>query len=226
VVARTANSRHYFPVPDSASRHTVRDTTVASEAKATPARKDDGGDARCIAPVGRWLLSALPQLTLPWWMDAFPQTLSHFSKDIAVVLTDMFADVARTDRVIATEPGNATLADGERLVWRLGDSVYADTFGRFKFEAPNAPLPSEAAALAALTGTVTEQARALDEASRASLFTALDRDKRADLRRVDAVFLPAANEAASDAAAAPAQPRACFNKGRYGVLACCRNWGA
>ena len=154
-----------------------------------------------MAPMGRWILSALPLLTLPWWMDALPQTFAHFSRDIAGILGDVFADIDRTDRLVVSDPEQATLANGERLVWRFRDSVYADTIGTFHFVAPNPPPTSEKAALSALTEMVTVQARALDDAKRAELFANLLRDKLADLKDAGRVFLPAAQEAAADPAA-------------------------
>lgn len=161
-----------------------------------------------LAPMGRWILSALPLLTLPWWMDAFPQTLSHFSRDVASIVRDVFADIARTDRLVASDPAQATLANGERLVWRLGDSVYVDTIGRFQFAPPNPPPASNKAALAALTETITTQVRALDDAKRGELFAHLERDKRSDLKGVGYVFLPAAEESAADPASSAATRRA------------------
>jgi len=163
---------------------------------------------RDMAPAGRWILSALPLLTLPWWMDSLPRALTYFSRDVASVLTDMIADVAKTDRIVATDPDQATLASGERMVWRLGDSVYADTMGRFKFAQPNPPPTTQQAALDALTATITLQARALDEAGRDELFAHLDRDKRNDLTRVIPLFVPAAKEAEADPSAGAATRRA------------------
>ena len=161
-----------------------------------------------LATWARWLLSALPLLTLPWWMDAFPQALSHFSRDVGSIVADMFADVDKTDRLVASDPSQAMLATGDRLVWRLSDSVYAGTFGRFEFRPPSVPFVSEKAALAALTDTITVQARALDDASKIDLFTRLLRDKRADLTNVDPVFEAAAKEAAGDLAVSAAARRA------------------
>jgi hypothetical protein len=120
----------------------------------------------------------------------------------------MFADIDRTDRLIASDPAQATLAGGDRLVWRLGDSVYADTIGRFQLAQPNPRPASDEAALSVFTETITAQARVLDDAKRAELFANLERDKRAGLTAAAQVFLPAANEAAADPAAGPATRRA------------------
>jgi hypothetical protein len=108
-----------------------------------------------MTPVGRWILSALPLLTLPWWMEGLPHALAYFSRDTAYLVREVFADIARADRLVAWEPEQATLANGERLVWRFDESVYADTIGRFKFAQPNPPSASEKAAAAAFTETIT-----------------------------------------------------------------------
>ena len=99
------------------------------------------------------------------------------------------------------------MANGERLVWRLDNSVYGDTIGRFRLASPNPPPASEKAALGALTEMITIQVRALDDAKRTELFANLERDKRSDLTRVGPVFLPAAREAADDPAAGAAMRR-------------------
>jgi len=156
-----------------------------------------------MTPVGRWLLSALPLLALPWWLDGLPHALAYFSDKTAFLVGEAFADMTRTDRLVASDPDHATLATGERLDWRFDDSVYSDTIGRFTFVAPKAPLPSKEAAEAALTQTVTVQARALDDAARAELFSNLMRNRHTDLRAGEYVFLPAAKEAAADPAAGP-----------------------
>jgi len=161
-----------------------------------------------LATWARWLLSALPLLTLPWWMDAFPQALSHFSRDVGSIVADMFADVDKTDRLVASDPSQAMLATGDRLVWRLSDSVYADTFGRFMFVPPKRPPASERAALAALTDTLTAQVSSLDDAERAQLFGNLGRDMEMELKEVGEVFKPAATEVEADPAASTATRRA------------------
>jgi hypothetical protein len=153
-----------------------------------------------LAPWGRWTISLLLLSTLPWWMDTFPAAMSPFSRNLGSILADMFADVAPTDRLVATDPAQATLASGTRLVWRVGDSVYADTIGTFRFLPPNAPLAGDAA-FDALTRSIAEQTRQLDDARRAALFARLERDKRNDLTGARDAFLPAAKEAAIDPAA-------------------------
>jgi hypothetical protein len=161
-----------------------------------------------MTPVGRWILSALPLLTLPWWMDAFPQAISYFNREGASVIRDVFADLDKTDRLVATDAEQATLANGERIVWRLGDSVYHDTLGTFRFAPPNPSLASEQAARTALAETIATQTRALDDAKRAELFSNLLRDKRNGLMRAGEVFVPAAKDAAADPSASSETRRA------------------
>jgi hypothetical protein len=161
-----------------------------------------------MAPWGRRVLSALPLLTLPWWMDVFPQALSHFNRQVASIIGDVFADVGRIDRLVATDPSQATLVNGERLVWRLPESVYSETFGRFKFASPNPVPASPNAALEALKATVAAQTLALDDEARADLFAKLNRDKEAGLDQVRQVFKPAAEATLADAASSTATRRA------------------
>jgi hypothetical protein len=87
---------------------------------------------------------------------------------------------------------------------RRDDSVYADTIGRFRFVPPNPPVASEKAAVAALTETITVQARAFDDAARAELFANLVRNRHTGFKQGEYVFLPAAKDAAADPAAGPA----------------------
>jgi hypothetical protein len=153
-----------------------------------------------LAPWGRWILSLLLLSTLPWWMDTFPAAISHVSRHLGSILADMFADIAPTDRLVATDPAQATLATGERLVWRLGESIYADTIGTFRFVPPDAPLAGDVV-FDTLSRSIAEQTRALDDAKRAALFARLERDKRNDLTGAGNAFLLAAKETAIDPAA-------------------------
>jgi hypothetical protein len=154
-----------------------------------------------LAPWGRWILSLLLLSTLPWWMETFPAAISHFSRHLGSILADMVADIAPTDRLVATDPAQATLATGERLVWRLRDSVYADTIGTFRFVPPDLPLAGGDVVFDTLTRSIAEQTRALDDAKRAALFARLERDKRTDLTGAGDAFLLAAKETAIDPAA-------------------------
>ena len=42
-------------------------------------------------------------------------------------------------RLIASAPTAATLANGARLAWPAGQGLYAETFGKLRFETPNPP---------------------------------------------------------------------------------------
>jgi hypothetical protein len=161
-----------------------------------------------LTTTGRWIVSALPLLTLPWWMDAFPPALSYFSREIGTIIGDVYADIGRIDRLIASEPVQATLASGERLVWTVGNSAYADTFGRFRFTPPAAPYASDALALAALKDTIAAQVRALDDTQRADLFAKLLRDKERGLDAAAPAFKSAAEAMAADPDASAATRRA------------------
>jgi hypothetical protein len=152
----------------------------------------------------RVFIAVLPLLALPWWGDYFPRTLSHLNAQWASVISDILGESERVDRLVASDPVDATLADGERLIWRAGDGVYKETFGRIRFTPPN-PAPSSAdAALAALADTVTAQTRALSVDERTAMFARLKVDKLHDLRAAGIVFLPAAKEAVLDPRSDPA----------------------
>lgn len=147
---------------------------------------------------GRVVITLLPLLALPWWSESFPRVLAGMNADVASVVRAMFEDIDKTDRVIASQPAEATLAGGERLAWRAGDGVYAATFGRLKFAPPATPAPSADAALAQLADSVTAQVRTLSESDRSALLAQLKADKLADLRAAGIVFVPAAKEALLD----------------------------
>jgi hypothetical protein len=104
----------------------------------------------------------------------------------------MFDDLDPLDRMMSSDPADSAHANGARLSWRAGDGVYADTFGRLQFTAPQAPYSSDNAALAALVDAVTAQVAAMDEASRIALFANLKRDKQNDLKGAGIVFTTAA----------------------------------
>lgn len=158
-----------------------------------------------LPPRARRILSFLPLLTLPWWSEQFPNALRSVNKDLAGIIGDMFGDIDRTERLIASDPAEATLAGGERRVFHVGGGPYFATFGRIRFTQPD-PLPASTdAALAALTMQVTSQVRALSPAAQTELYVQLARDKTNDLRDSGLIFLPAAKEALLDAQSDPAQ---------------------
>ncbi len=146
----------------------------------------------------RVLIAALPLFALPWWGEQFPRALSHLNPQWASVISDIFGEMEGVDRLVASDRGDATLADGERLVLRAGEGIYGDTFGRLRY-APPQPAPGSAdAALAALAETVTAQTRVFEGAEQIRIFSRLKQDTENGLLQAGIVFLPAAKEAALD----------------------------
>ncbi len=151
-----------------------------------------------LAPWPQRIASLALLATVPWWADQFPRAVARFSTDAGSVIATMFGDLTALDRMLASEPDEATLAHGSRLTWRIADSAFADTLGTFKLEQP-VPAPADQdAALAALAESVAAQTRARSDANRAALFGKLERDKLRDLRAAGIAFLPAAKEALLD----------------------------
>jgi len=153
--------------------------------------------------LGRVIMTIVPLLALPWWADYLPRGLATFNAPVGAMVADMLADFDPLDRLRATAPESATLVQGERLIWRAGDGVYADTFGRFRFRPPRAPLASEDDALAALTLSVTEQMHAFDAGEQVRLLNAWRRDKQRDLVAAGIVAVPIARDALLDPAVDP-----------------------
>ena len=87
-------------------------------------------------------LAALPLLALPAWGDLVPRYLRHLSPEFAGVVGDMIGDLDRTTRLVASEPADALLADGEVLRWPVGGGAHAATFGRLRFGRPD-PAPRD-----------------------------------------------------------------------------------
>jgi hypothetical protein len=141
----------------------------------------------------------VPLLAIPWWGDRIPLALRHLDADFAGVIADMLGDLDITGRLVASDPQDATLAGGERLVWRVGEGAYAETVGRIRFARPAVSPASADAAFAALVDTASVQTRAMGAAERVALFDRLRADKLADLRRAGALFVPAAIEGMGDA---------------------------
>jgi hypothetical protein len=147
-------------------------------------------------PVGRVIFTLLPLLALPWFADYLPVGLSVLNRPMASVVRDMLGDVDPLDRLVATAPGDALLAHGERIAWRAGDGVYAGTFGQLEFKPPKSmPLDADAA-LTELARQASAQIRALEPAERAALFDRARRDKvDLDLKDGALVIVPAARDA-------------------------------
>jgi hypothetical protein len=146
----------------------------------------------------RVLFTALPLLALPWWGDALPRNLARIQPDVAEVVAEMLDTVERVERLVASEPEEATLAAGEALRFRVGGGAYAETLGRFRFDKPARPARNGDEALAALVAEVTPQVRALPDGERAALFVRLRQDKQAGRTGAGLFFLAAAREAVLD----------------------------
>ena len=163
---------------------------------------------RDVAPIGRYMVAALPLFGLPWFADQFPDALRAMNATLAEVATDMFADVDKVGGMVSWDPALDARHDDARLVWRAGEGLYADTFGRLQFSPPRSPFASSDAALAALVESVDAQVAAMDDASRVTLFASLRRDKTNDLKGAGVVFMTAAKAAIVDARASTQVRRA------------------
>jgi hypothetical protein len=155
-----------------------------------------------------YILLVLPLLGLPWWGEQFPRYLARFHKGFAGVIADMFQDIDPLGRLTVSEPQDATLAGGSRLIWQMADSSYADTLGRFRFASSAPGTASPDAAVAALAETVTAQIRVLNDENRTALFGRLREDKQNDRLGAGFLFLPAAREALIEPGSAPPVRRA------------------
>ena len=149
-------------------------------------------------PAARLFFTVLPLLALPWWGDALPRNLARIHPDVAEVVRDMLDTVERVERIVASEPDEATLAGGEALRFRVGGGAYAETLGRLRFAKPERNARNGDEALAALVAEVTPQVRALPATEREALFARLRQDKAAGRTGAGLFFLAAAREAVLD----------------------------
>lgn len=147
-----------------------------------------------LPPVFRWFVAVLPLLTLPTWADDFPRFLAPLNAPWSEVVGDMLDDLDPLDRLTATTPANAVLADGVRVRWLPAKGIYAPTFGRVAPAKPVSPYSDPDAALIALANQVADRVRSMTEEERHELFVALRQDKIRDLKAAGVVFLPAASE--------------------------------
>lgn len=150
------------------------------------------------APV-LWVLTLLPLLALPWWSEMLPKLIARANRDWATIASDMLDDVTRGTRLIASTPDEAEFARGERLVWRLDQGAYADTFGRIRYARPEPPPKSADEAIAALRAQTAAQVRGFDSAQRAALFQRLREQYDANLQNVQRLFTTAAEDTLRDA---------------------------
>jgi len=145
------------------------------------------------------ILAALPLVALPQWGDLMPRYLRHLQPEFAAVVGDMIGELDITGRLVASEPAQAQLADGEVLRWPVGGGAHAATIGRLHFTKPE-PAPRDGdEALAALVASTAAQVAAMPEADRGALFAQLEQDKWAARPEAGLVFLPAARRAVLDA---------------------------
>jgi len=151
-----------------------------------------------LPPAAALFAAIVPLLAIPWWGDRIPHALNHLDSRFGAVISEMLGDFDITGRLVASEPGDAMLADGEAIAWRVGDKTYADTLGRIRFERPQAMPETADAALAALIDATTAQTRAFAIADQIALFDRLKVDKLADLRNAAELFVPAAKAALLD----------------------------
>jgi hypothetical protein len=155
-----------------------------------------------------WILTLTPLVALPWWGAVLPEVLRHVNRDWASVGDDMLDDLTRTTRLIESAPAEATLADGERVVWQLDKGAYADTFGRIHFVPPDPAPTTPEAARAALRAQASAEVRNLEASEQAALFARLDQEKAAGLTESQSLFTSAAEDALRDKDTDPAVRRA------------------
>lgn len=158
-----------------------------------------------------WLLTLAPLLALPWWSDFLPKLVRHANADWADIGTDMLADLSRLTRFTASAPGEALLRDGERIVWKANEGVYADSFGRLHFAMPNPVPTSEEAVLGELRVQTVAQVRGLDSATRSAMFRQLREQYEANRQSVQRLFTDAALDTLRDATADAAAHKAARN---------------
>jgi hypothetical protein len=154
-------------------------------------------------PAARIFFTVLPLLALPWWGDALPRNLARIQPDVAGVVGDMLENVEQVERLVASEPAEATLAGGEVLRFRVGGGAYARMLGRLRFGKPAVQAKSGDEALAMLVAAATPQVRALPPADRAALFAMLREDKESRRHGAGLFFLAVAREAVLDPQGAP-----------------------
>ncbi len=154
-------------------------------------------------PAARVFFTVLPLLALPWWGDALPRNLARIHPDVAEVVGDMLDAIERVERIVASEPDEATLAGGEALRFPVGGGAYAETLGRLRFAKPDRPARNGDEALAALVAAVNPQVRAMTGPERVAIFQKLSSDKSAGRTGAGLFFLAAAREAVLDERSPP-----------------------
>ena len=160
------------------------------------------------SPLVLWILTLLPLLALPWWGEALPKLLAHANRNWAAIASDMLDDVTRSSRLISSPPEHAEFAQGERLLWRLDQGEYADTFGRIHYAKPEPAPKTKEEVVTALQAQTAAQVAKMTATDQLALFLRLMQDKEHARDRVQIVFASAAEAVERDAQADPAVHRA------------------
>jgi hypothetical protein len=150
-----------------------------------------------------WFIAVAPLLALPWWGTHFGYALRPLNASFVPVIAGLMDTVGAQDRLVASAPGEATLARGDRLSWPVDADAYAVTFEAFMLRTPE-PRPADAnAALLALNDAVALQTRSFDAGKQVQLFERLAQDKRDGQSRGGHAFLRAARQALVDPSRPP-----------------------
>jgi len=160
------------------------------------------------SPLVLWILTLLPLLALPWWGEMLPKLLAHANRDWATIASGMLDDITRSSRLIASSPDDAEFARGERLVWRLDQGMYADTFGRIRYTQPEPAPKTKDEVIAALRAQTAAQVAQMSVQEQLTLLQRLMEDKEHDRKDVQIVFTTAAEAIERDPRADPAVHRA------------------
>jgi hypothetical protein len=160
------------------------------------------------SPAVLWVLTLLPLLALPWWGDALPKILARANKDWASIGSDMLEDITRTSRMLASDPEDATLSRGERLVWHPREGEYADTFGRIHFTKPDPAPKTPGEVRTAMCAQAAAQVAKFAPEDQLALLQRLLQDKENNRDRDQLVFTDAAEAIERDSDADPAVHRA------------------
>lgn len=155
-----------------------------------------------------WALILLPLLALPWWSDVLPRMLRHVSSDSADLAEAMLDDINRVSRLTGSAPADTMLVNGERVQWRSGTGIYADTFGQLQLHLPQPHPATPDDAFIALQAQAREAVGELDASSRTALFVRLRRQHDAGHDDVQRLFVPAAEDTLRDADAGDEAHRA------------------
>ena len=149
-------------------------------------------------------VTVAPLLLLPWWGEHFARTLRWMNASFAPVVGGLIAEVDRFDRLVASAPDVAALAQSERMTWPVDGGDYAGVFADFTLRTPS-PAPADPdAALLALNDTIAAQMRAFDEPTRSRILERLAQDKREGRTRAGYAFLRAARATLADRTGSPA----------------------